>query len=103
MLHPRDGPGHDAQGRQLSAAAGHLPRLFCADHPGELSLAGGVGVARWGMPSSRKALLDAATRRADKLWAKGKDVDFDELLRMEPDGGTTNTGGCGLPEGEAVV
>lgn len=49
-----------------------------------------LAMARWGMPSSRKALLDAATRRADKLRAKGKAVDFDELLRMEPDGGTTN-------------
>lgn len=46
--------------------------------------------ARWGMPSSRKAILDAATKRADKLRTKGKDVDFDELLKMEPDGGTTN-------------
>jgi putative SOS response-associated peptidase YedK len=49
-----------------------------------------LAMARWGMPSSRKALLDAATKRADKLRAKGKLVDFDELLRMEPDGGTTN-------------
>lgn len=46
--------------------------------------------ARWGMPSSKKALLDAATRRADKLRAKNKPVDFDQLLRMEPDSGTTN-------------
>jgi putative SOS response-associated peptidase YedK len=45
---------------------------------------------RWGMPSSRKALLDAATRRADKLRAKAKAFDFNELLRMEPDKGTTN-------------
>ncbi|SSC66255.1 unnamed protein product [Ciceribacter selenitireducens ATCC BAA-1503] len=29
-------------------------------------------------------------KRADKLRAKGKDVDFEELLKMEPDGGTTN-------------
>lgn len=42
------------------------------------------------MPSSRKAILDAATKRADKLRAKGKDVNFDELLKMEPDAGTTN-------------
>ncbi len=49
-----------------------------------------LAMARWGMPSSRKALLDAATRRADKLRAKGKEVDFDELLRIEPDSGTTN-------------
>jgi putative SOS response-associated peptidase YedK len=47
-------------------------------------------MARWGMPSSKKALLDAATRRADKMRAKGKDVDFAELLKMEPDAGTTN-------------
>ena len=46
--------------------------------------------ARWGMPSSRKAILDAATKRADKLRAKGKEVDFDQLLKMEPDSGTTN-------------
>ena len=45
---------------------------------------------RWGMPSSKKALLDAATRRADKLRAKGQAVDFAELLRLEPDNGTTN-------------
>ncbi len=45
---------------------------------------------RWGLPSSSQALYEAATKRADKLRAKGKDVDFDELLKMEPDGGTTN-------------
>jgi len=42
------------------------------------------------MPSSKKALLDAATRRADKLRAKGTAFDFNELLKMEPDNGTTN-------------
>lgn len=45
---------------------------------------------RWGLPSSRQALYQAAIKRADKLRAKGKPVDFDALLRMEPDGGTTN-------------
>ena len=45
---------------------------------------------RWGMPSSKKALLDAASKRADKLRAQGKDVDFNALLRLEPDRGTTN-------------
>jgi putative SOS response-associated peptidase YedK len=45
---------------------------------------------RWGMPSSQKALMDAAKKRAQKLEAKGKTVDFKELWRMEPDGGTTN-------------
>lgn len=46
--------------------------------------------ARWGMPSSKKALFDAASARANKLRAKGKPVDFEELLKMEPDSGTTN-------------
>lgn len=45
---------------------------------------------RWGLPSSRQALFQAASKRADKLRAKGKEVDFDQLLKMEPDGGTTN-------------
>ena len=47
-------------------------------------------MARWGMPSSSRALMDAAKKRAQKLEAKGKPVDFKQLLRMEPDGGTTN-------------
>jgi putative SOS response-associated peptidase YedK len=34
--------------------------------------------------------MDATAKRAAKLEAKGKPVDFKELLRMEPDGGTTN-------------
>lgn len=71
-----------------------LPGVF-PDYAAPILRAGSDGgmlltTARWGMPSSRKALLDAATKRAGKLRAKGKDVDFDELLRMEPDGGTTN-------------
>jgi putative SOS response-associated peptidase YedK len=45
---------------------------------------------RWGMPSSKKALFEAAKKRADKLRAKGTEFDFDELLKMEPDKGTTN-------------
>jgi hypothetical protein len=49
-----------------------------------------IVMARWGMPSSQQALLDATKKRAQKLEANGKAVDFKELLRMEPDGGTTN-------------
>jgi putative SOS response-associated peptidase YedK len=45
---------------------------------------------RWGLPSSKKALMDATSKRADKLRTKGKEADFAELLKMEPDGGTTN-------------
>jgi putative SOS response-associated peptidase YedK len=47
-------------------------------------------MARWGMPSSQKALMDATKKRAAKLDGKGKEYDFKELLRMEPDGGITN-------------
>jgi len=46
--------------------------------------------AAWGMPTSKKALFDAASKRAEKLRAKDKVVDFAELLKMEPDKGTTN-------------
>ena len=49
-----------------------------------------LATARWGMPSSAHALMAATKKRAQKLEAKGKPVDFKELLRMEPDGGTTN-------------
>lgn len=47
-------------------------------------------LARWGMPSSAMALMETAKARAVKLERKGQDFDFEELLRMEPDGGTTN-------------
>lgn len=49
-----------------------------------------IGMARWGMPSSQLALMEAAKKRAAKLEAKGQPVDFKELLRLEPDSGTTN-------------
>jgi putative SOS response-associated peptidase YedK len=49
-----------------------------------------LAMLRWGMPSSQRALLDAAGKRANKLRAKGQTVDFDTLLRMEPDSGVTN-------------
>jgi putative SOS response-associated peptidase YedK len=49
-----------------------------------------LAMARWGMPSSQLALMEATKKRAAKLEAKGKPVDFKELLRMEPDSGTTN-------------
>ena len=36
------------------------------------------------------AQMEVTKKRAEKLEAKGKPVDFKQLLRMEPDGGTTN-------------
>jgi putative SOS response-associated peptidase YedK len=47
-------------------------------------------MARWGMPSSQFALMQSAKKRAAKIKAKGGTVDFKELLRLEPDSGTTN-------------
>jgi putative SOS response-associated peptidase YedK len=49
-----------------------------------------LATARWGMPSSQHAIMEATKKRAAKVEAKGKPVDFKELLRMEPDSGTTN-------------
>ena len=71
-----------------------LPGLF-PDYPAPIVRTAADGVrelamVRWGLPSSRRAILEAATRRADKLRTKGGVVDFDRLLRMEPDKGTTN-------------
>jgi putative SOS response-associated peptidase YedK len=70
-----------------------MPGIF-PDYPAPIVRTGGfdreLTLARWGMPSSRKALMDAATKRADKMRAKGAAVDFKELLRLEPDSGTTN-------------
>jgi putative SOS response-associated peptidase YedK len=83
--------------RAMSDRTGNRPPMpgVYPDYPGPIVRTGQDGAremveARWGMPSSRKALLDAATKRADKMRAKGQDVDFDQLLKMEPDKGTTN-------------
>lgn len=48
-----------------------------------------LAMARWGMPSPQNVLMEATKKRAQKLEAKGKVVDFKELLRVEPDGGVT--------------
>lgn len=71
------------------------PRDIYPDYPARTVRIGADGqrelaLHRWGMPSSRKAIFDKATARAEKLRAKGKAVDFDDLLRMEPDSGTIN-------------
>jgi putative SOS response-associated peptidase YedK len=48
-----------------------------------------LAMVRWGMPSSQKALLDNATKRADKLRAKGKDVDAESDPASKMEGGRT--------------
>jgi putative SOS response-associated peptidase YedK len=49
-----------------------------------------ITMMRWGMPTSQEAMMKATKKRAQKLQAKGQQVDFKELLRKEPDSGVTN-------------
>jgi len=80
----------------LNNRVGNLPSMpgIFPDYPAPIVRNAQEGaeivMARWGMPSSPRALMDATKKRAGKLEAKGKTFDFKELLRMEPDGGTTN-------------
>ena len=82
--------------RAMVDRTGNLPPMpgIFPDYPAPIVRNSDEGrelvLARWGMPSSKKALLDATKLRAQKLEAKGKPVDFATLLRMEPDTGTTN-------------
>ena len=82
--------------RAMIARTGDLPPLpgIFPDYGASIIRDGPDGrellLARWGMPSSQHALMEATKKRAGKLEAEGKPVDFKELLRMEPDSGTTN-------------
>jgi putative SOS response-associated peptidase YedK len=79
----------------LNSRVGNLPSMpgIFPDYPAPIVRNADEGrelaMARWGMPSSSKALMDATKKRAQKL-EEDKPVDFKELLRMEPDGGITN-------------
>lgn len=66
-------PANNRTGDQL------LPRIF-PHYPARTRTRDGAL-----MPSSRRVLMDATK----KLEAKGRPVDFQELLRIEPDAGTT--------------
>ena len=85
-----------AMARAMHDTTGNLPPLpgIFKDYPAPIvrNTPDGreLAMVRWGMPSSKQAIYENASNRADKLRAKGKEVDFPELLRMEPDGGTTN-------------
>ena len=88
-------PDREANTLTISDNGIGMSREELVDHLGTIARSGTRELAkvRWGLPSSKKALLDATSKRADKLRAKGKDIDdevFAELLRMEPDRGTTN-------------
>lgn len=80
--------------RDLTGNLAPLPGIF-PDYEAPIVRTGDDGVrelamARWGMPTSARAQFEAASRRADKMRAKGLAVDFDQLLKAEPDKGTTN-------------
>lgn len=49
-----------------------------------------LAYCRWGLPSPFYVQKKAAEARAEKLRKKGLPVDMAELVRMEPDKGTTN-------------
>src|SRR4030088_2497798 len=76
--------------------SGNLPSMpgIYPDYPAPIVRNGRGGrelaMARWGVPSSQKALMYATKKRAENLQAKGKSADFKELLRLESDSGTTN-------------
>lgn len=85
--------------RAMTSNVGNLePADYYPDYPAPIVRHDGLGGlvldrARWGLTSSRKVILDNASKRADKRRAKGEAIDdaaFAEILRMEPDGGTTN-------------
>ncbi len=53
--------------------------------------------ARWGLPSPRFVLEKAAQAKAEKLRAKGKEFDFEQLVREQVDRGVTNIRNLKLP------
>lgn len=59
-----------------------MPGIY-PDYPAPIVRNGTGGrelvMARWGMPSSQKALMDATKKRADKLQAKGGDGRFQTI------------------------
>src|SRR5260370_20150244 len=76
--------------RGLRDSTGNLPPLpgiFPDYQAPVVANRGGIRelcMMRWGMPSSQKAQLHAADRRADKLRAKRKPVEFAAQLRPWP-------------------
>jgi len=80
-------------GRNSAGNVPSLPGIFPDYSAPVVRNAGGereIAMMRWGMPTSQRAMMDATKKRAQKIEAKGKQVDFKELLRLEPDSGVTN-------------
>lgn len=85
--------------RSMRSEVGNLePADYYPDYPAPIVRHDGAGglvltKARWGLTSSRKVILDNALKRVKKLRFKNGEIDpqeFAEILRMEPDSGTTN-------------
>jgi putative SOS response-associated peptidase YedK len=68
----------------LNSRVGNLPSMpsIFPDYPAPIVRNAPDGpeivMARWGMPSSQRALMDAAKKRAQKLEAKGQTVEHSE-------------------------
>lgn len=96
LYRQRSGPQAimDLAGAMRSTVGNLAPGDIYPDYPAPIVRWDGdervLSSARWGMPSSKKAIFDNATKRADKLRAKGGEVDFQRILEFEPDSGTTN-------------
>jgi len=82
--------------RAMSGTVGNLePRDIYPDYSAPIVRLNEAGervltLARWGMPTSKRVLFEAAAKRAARLRGKGTEFDFDTLLKMEPDKGVTN-------------
>jgi hypothetical protein len=66
------------------------PDLMTAKRIGIVRWRGELAMARRGKPSSQKILMGSAKKRAQQFGARGKRVEFEDLLRIEPDSATTN-------------
>ena len=107
LYRSKSGPGDIlAMTRAMQSDVGNLePRDIYPDYSAPIVRQDAEGArilttARWGMPSSRKALFDATVKRVEKLRAKGQLIDdegFKRYLELEPDKGTTNVRNTASP------
>ncbi|WGM31519.1 SOS response-associated peptidase family protein [Brevundimonas sp. NIBR11] len=107
LYRAKSGPGDIlAMTRAMVSDVGNLePRDIYPDYAAPIVRLNEGGeriltTARWGMPSSKKALFDATVKRVEKIRAKGTVVDdegFRRYLELEPDKGTTNVRNVASP------
>lgn len=107
LYRSKSGPGDIlAMTRAMHSDVGNLePRDIYPDYSAPVVRLNPEGeriltTARWGMPSSKKALFDATVKRVEKLRARGQVIDdegFKHYLALEPDKGTTNVRNTASP------